>query len=81
MGRQRSRQERLFDKERSQFKDQLAARKKEIQLLKRERQEAEERVQVRHGLVMSAYALASLVHLVFVLLGHYSVLHQRAIVW
>ena len=46
MGRQRSRQERLFEKERGQFKDQLNARKKEIQLLKRERQVVEERLQV-----------------------------------
>lgn len=46
MGRQRARQEKVFDKERAQFKDQLGARLKEIAELKRERQSANELMQV-----------------------------------
>jgi septal ring factor EnvC (AmiA/AmiB activator) len=66
MNRQRSRQERLFEKERSQFKDQLEARRREISALKKERQITQEKLQVRGRFVAVSFSKSSPQLLLFI---------------
>lgn len=60
MNRQRARQERIFDKERNQFREQLSARVKEIQQLKRDNAAVSEKVQVCICIVRIDYPGVSL---------------------